>query len=86
MFPLSLLALKYSYFRRGRKKSVTAADRGEEEREREREKKRIQAREAERRETDGVRRESEEINERGNRAGGAGMRRPESGAATDVLL
>lgn len=30
MFPLSLLALKYSYFRRGRKKSVTAADRGEE--------------------------------------------------------
>lgn len=29
MFPLSLLALKYSYFRRGRKKSVTAADRGE---------------------------------------------------------
>lgn len=38
MFPLSLLALKYSYFRRGRKKSVTAADRGEEERERERKK------------------------------------------------
>lgn len=85
MFPLSLLALKYSYFRRGRKKSVTAADRGEEERETEK-KKRIQAREAERRETDGVRRESEEINERGNRAGGAGVRRPESGAATDVLL
>lgn len=28
MFPLSFLALKYSYFRRGRKKSVTAADRG----------------------------------------------------------
>lgn len=44
MFPLSLLALKYSYFRRGRKKSVTEADRGEEEREK---KKRIQAREAE---------------------------------------
>lgn len=31
MFPLSFLALKYSYFRRGRKKSVTAADRGERE-------------------------------------------------------
>lgn len=32
MFPLSFLPLKYSYFRRGRKKSVTAADRGERER------------------------------------------------------
>lgn len=31
MFPLSFLALKYSYFRRGRKKSVTAADGGKRE-------------------------------------------------------
>jgi len=31
LFPLSFLALKYSYFRRVRKKSVTAADRGEQE-------------------------------------------------------
>ena len=40
MFSLSLLALKYSYFRRGRMKSVTEADRGEREKKEDREQER----------------------------------------------
>lgn len=59
MFPLSFLALKYSYFRRRKKKSVTAAYRGKGRR-----KRIVKKSSGEReRDTDGVRKESKEINE-----------------------
>lgn len=58
MFPLSFLALKYSYFKRGKKKSVTAAYGGKGEKKEDSEQERWGERE-----TDGVRNESKEINE-----------------------
>lgn len=58
MFPLSFLALKYSYFKRGKKKSVTAAYRGKGEKKEDSEQERWGEREI-----DGVRNESKEINE-----------------------
>lgn len=82
MFPLSFLALKYSYFRRGKKKSVTAAYRGKGRR------KRIVNKSSggRERDTDGVRKESKEINESKTGWRGVERGRPETSAVDDVLL
>lgn len=45
MFPLSFLALKYSYFKRGKKKSVTAAYRSKGEKKEDSEQERWEERE-----------------------------------------